>query len=71
MPADVRTTGFSLAYSLATTVGGSSLAISQWLIHVTGNKASPGLWLSFAALCGLIATLVVFRHPNSRNQHRL
>jgi MFS family permease len=71
MPADVRTTGFSLAYSLATTVGGSSLVISQWLIHVTGNKASPGLWLSFAALCGLIATLVVFRHPNSRNQHRL
>jgi MFS family permease len=71
MPADVRTTGFSLAYSLATTVGGSSLAISQWLIHITGNKAAPGLWMSFAALCGLIATLIVFRHPNSRTQHRL
>ena len=69
MPADVRTTGFSLAYSLATTVGGSSLAISQWLIHVTGNKAAPGLWLSFAALCGLVATLVAFRDPRSRAQH--
>jgi MFS family permease len=69
MPADVRTTGFSLAYSLATTVGGSSLAISQWLIHVTGNKAAPGLWVSFAALCGLIATLVAFRHPHTRTQH--
>ena len=70
MPAEVRTTGFSLAYSLATTVGGSSLAISQWLIHITGNKAAPGLWLSFAALCGLIATLIVFRDPRSRMQHR-
>jgi MFS family permease len=70
MPADVRTTGFSLAYSLATTVGGSSLAISQWLIHVTGNKAAPGLWMSFAALCGLVATLVVFRDPRSRTQHK-
>ncbi|RUL64493.1 MFS transporter [Dyella dinghuensis] len=70
MPADVRTTGFSLAYSLATTVGGSSLAISQWLIHITGNKAAPGIWMSFAALCGLVATLVVFRDPNSRAQHK-
>jgi hypothetical protein len=69
MPADVRTTGFSLAYSLATTVGGSSLAISQWLIHVTGNKAAPGLWMSFAALCGLVATWVAFRDPRSRVQH--
>jgi MFS family permease len=69
MPAEVRTTGFSLAYSLATTVGGSSLAISQWLIHATGNKAAPGLWLSFAALCGLIATLIAFRDPRSRTQH--
>jgi MFS family permease len=69
MPADVRTTGFSLAYSLATTVGGSSLAISQWLIHVTGNKAAPGWWMSFAALCGLVATLIAFRDPRSRVQH--
>ncbi|RDS79192.1 MFS transporter [Dyella monticola] len=71
MPADVRTTGFSLAYSLATTVGGSSLAISQWLIHVTDNKAAPGLWLSFAALCGLIATLLAFRQPHTRTMHRI
>jgi MFS family permease len=70
MPADVRTTGFSLAYSLATTVGGSSLAISQWLIHVTGNKAAPGVWLSFAALCGLVAALIAFRHPHTRTLHR-
>ncbi|HEY0197471.1 MAG TPA: MFS transporter [Rhodanobacter sp.] len=70
MPVDVRTAGFSLAYSLATTLGGSSLAISQWLIHLTGNKAAPGLWLSFAALCGLIATVRVYRDPHRRTMHR-
>jgi predicted MFS family arabinose efflux permease len=70
MPADVRTAGFSLAYSLATTLGGSSLAISQWLIHLTGNNAAPGLWLSFAALCGLVATVLVYRDPQRRRQYR-
>lgn len=69
MPAEVRTTGFSLAYSLATTLGGSSLAISQWLIHLTADKAAPGLWLSFAALCGLLATWIAFRDPRRRLQH--
>ena len=59
MPAQVRTTGFSLAYSLATAVfGGFTPMIATWLIHATGNKAMPGAWLSLAALCGLTATLV-------------
>jgi MHS family citrate/tricarballylate:H+ symporter-like MFS transporter len=61
VPAAVRTAGFSLAYSLATTLGGSSLAISTWLIHATGDKAAPGYWMSFAAACGLGATLFLFR----------
>jgi MHS family citrate/tricarballylate:H+ symporter-like MFS transporter len=60
IPASVRTSGFSLAYSLATTLGGSSLAISTWLIQETGDKASPGWWMIFAALCGLAATLAVY-----------
>lgn len=60
MPVDVRTTGFALAYSLATAIfGGFTPAISTYLIHVTGNRAIPGLWLSFAAACGLVATLFV------------
>jgi MFS transporter, MHS family, citrate/tricarballylate:H+ symporter len=59
MPVDVRTTGFALAYSLATaTFGGFTPAISTYLIHITGNRAIPGLWLSFAAACGLLATLL-------------
>ena len=58
MPVDVRTSGFSLAYSLATAIfGGFTPAISTYLIHVTGNKAIPGAWLSFAAACGLAAAL--------------
>ncbi len=60
IPASVRTSGFSLAYSLATTLGGSSLAISTWLIRQTGDNASPGFWMSFAALCGLAATLFLY-----------
>ena len=61
VPATVRTAGFSLAYSLATTLGGSSLAISTWLIARTGDKAAPGFWMSFAAFCGLAATLALYR----------
>ena len=55
MPVDVRTSGFALAYSLATAIfGGFTPAISTYLIHVTHNPAVPGLWLSAAALLGLI-----------------
>jgi len=57
MPIEVRTTGFALAYSLATAIfGGFTPAISTYLIHISGNRAVPGLWLSFAAVCGLLAT---------------
>jgi MFS family permease len=60
MPADVRTAGFSLAHSGATAIfGGFTPAISTYLIHATGNRAIPGLWLSFAAACGLIATALL------------
>lgn len=60
MPAEVRATGFSLAYSIATALfGGFTPAICTYLIHATGNKAMPGLWLSAAALCGLIATVIL------------
>jgi hypothetical protein len=58
MPPEMRISGFSLAYSLATAVfGGFTPAICTYLIRVTGNRAVPGLWLSFAAVCGLSAAL--------------
>ncbi|HEY6926622.1 MAG TPA: hypothetical protein VI653_24265, partial [Steroidobacteraceae bacterium] len=59
MPLSVRTSGFALAYSLATAIfGGFTPAISTYLIHVSHNPAIPGLWLSFAAACGLGAALL-------------
>jgi metabolite-proton symporter len=60
MPADVRTAGFSLAYSLATAIfGGFTPAICTWLIHETSNRAVPGLWLSFAAVLGFTASFIL------------
>lgn len=72
MPAEVRVAGFSLAYSLATAVfGGFTPVMSTALIEYTGDKASPGYWMSFAAVCALLATLFLYRRstlplPNAR-----
>lgn len=62
MPAEIRVAGFSLAFSLATAVfGGFTPAISTYLIELTGDKAAPGYWLTFAATCGLCATCILYR----------
>ena len=62
MPPEIRTAGFSLAFSSATAIfGGFTPAICTYLIHATGNPASPGFWLSFAAACSLIAAIVLSR----------
>ncbi len=69
MPVEVRTTGFSLAYSLATaTFGGFTPAACTYLIHVLDNKAAPGIWLTGAAVLGLLATLVLFRKGGQKLQ---
>ncbi|MGH7033122.1 MAG: MFS transporter [Stellaceae bacterium] len=67
MPPRVRTSAFAFAYSLATALfGGFTPAISTYLIHVTENRAVPGLWLTFAALCGLGAACALGRHQALR-----
>lgn len=59
MPQEVRTSGFALAFSLATAIfGGFTPAVCTYLIHVTGSRAMPALWLSMAAAFGLGATMV-------------
>jgi MFS family permease len=59
VPARIRASGFSLAYSLATAVfGGFTPAICQALIQRTGDRAMPGVWLSAAAALGLTAALI-------------
>jgi MFS family permease len=60
MPPEIRTSGWSLSFSLATALfGGFTPAISTYLIRMSGNPAIPGVWLSLAALLGLIS-LVLF-----------
>jgi MFS family permease len=62
MPASARTASFSLAFTLATAIfGGFTPAVCTWLIHVTGNRAMPGVWLSASATSGLLAVLLLPR----------
>lgn len=60
MPAQVRASAFSLAYSLATGIfGGFTPAVSTYLIHRTGDPAMPGAWLAMAGAMGLAATALL------------
>jgi MFS family permease len=59
MPVEFRTTGCSFAYSFASAIGGFTPALCTVLIHTTGNRAIPGLWLCVVAACGLIATVLL------------
>ena len=69
MPADVRSTAFSLAYSLATAVfGGYTPAICTYLIHVSNNKAVPGAWLATAAALALLATVLKGKSQEEHGQ---
>ena len=62
VPAHVRTTCFSLAFALAAALFGTFTPFAAtWLIEKTGDKASPGFWLMFAAVLGIIAALTVYR----------
>ncbi len=71
MPLEVRTSGFSIAYSLATVVGGMTPAICTALIKAFGDKAVPGAWMSLAAVVGLGAVLLIGRNraPYVREVH--
>jgi len=62
VPKHVRTTCFSLAFALAAALFGTFTPFAAtWLIQRTGDKASPGFWLMFAAVLGIIAALTVYR----------
>ncbi|MCU1293330.1 MAG: Permease of the major facilitator superfamily [Bryobacterales bacterium] len=68
VPAAVRTAGFSLAYSLATTIGGSTPVIATYLIHETGNRAMPGAWLSLAAVIAFVTAWISRPRKDARQQ---
>jgi MFS transporter, MHS family, citrate/tricarballylate:H+ symporter len=62
VPQHVRTTCFSLAFALAAGLFGTFTPFaSTWLIDHTGDKASPGFWLMFAAVLGIVAALTIYR----------
>lgn len=69
VPAHVRATCYSLAYSLSVALFGTfTPLLSTWLISTTGNQAASGFWLTAAAAAASIATLVVFyRHVGTDN----
>ena len=69
MPFEVRTAGFSLAYSISQAIfGGFTPLICTWLIHATGDNAVPGGWLSAVALLSLGALFIHRRKPESFDQ---
>jgi len=62
VPAHVRTTCFSIAFALAAALFGTATpSVATWLINKTGDRASPGYWLMFAAVLGIVAALTVYR----------
>ncbi|MBV8848559.1 MAG: MFS transporter [Methylobacteriaceae bacterium] len=62
MPFKVRTSGFSIAFALATAIfGGMTPAVATALVQYTNDKASPALWLSLAAILALVAIILVRR----------
>jgi len=64
MPPNIRTSGWSLSFSLATALfGGFTPAISTYLIRLTANPAIPGAWLSLAAALGLVSLISFGRRP--------
>ena len=72
VPPAVRTAGFSLAYSLATALfGGFTPLVSTWLITQTGNRAAPGMWMAFAGLLGLVATVLAYYGNAASDRSRI
>ena len=74
MPATVRTTAFSFAYSVATAVfGGFTPAIGTALVRFeqqrgyAASAAAPGIWLTLAAAIGLSAVLALGRRADLGN----
>ena len=56
--------------SLATALfGGFTPAIATALIAYSGDKSAPGWWMTLAAVCGLCATLVLYRRQERRLLH--
>ena len=55
-PTQVRATGLSISYNVATTLfGGFSPFLVTWLISITGDRMMPAYFVTVAMVIGLIA----------------
>ncbi|WP_433850766.1 MFS transporter [Brucella pseudogrignonensis] len=64
-PTKVRLTGAAIAYNISYAVfGGAGPFVGTYLVHLTGNPASPGIYLAGVAA---IAFLFAFTVPETRN----
>lgn len=62
MPPSVRTAGFSVAFAVATALfGGATPYVSENLIKWTGDRASPALWLTVAAVVSFVGAVFARR----------
>ena len=69
VPLNVRASAFSLAYSLAAALFGTSTPlVSKSLIAVTGDKAAPAFWLMLAACASIFAATVFYGQANERRR---
>lgn len=57
LPTSVRFSGIAVGYNLAYSLfGGTAPVIANYLVKVSGNMASPGLYLMCGALAAILAT---------------
>lgn len=63
IPGKVRSSGYAIVLSLANGIFGSfTPAIATFLIEMTGNRASPALWLCGCAVMSLLGSFAVWRY---------
>jgi predicted MFS family arabinose efflux permease len=66
-PASVRSTGFSIAMALGTTLfGGTAQIVFTWIIASTGDKLSFLYYIIGMNLVTIAASLLMFRHLDRR-----
>ncbi|HLL65799.1 MAG TPA: MFS transporter [Micromonosporaceae bacterium] len=59
VPVAVRFTAVAVAFNLGVSLFGSTAPyVGTWLVAVTQNPIAPGIYLSAAAACGLVAAVV-------------
>jgi MFS family permease len=60
LPKEIRATGAAFIYAVGVVViGGSSQFITTWLVHVTGSKFSPAIYLMACNAISIIALIKV------------